>query len=367
MEVLPMPAGAIELPADASWASVRAMAVAALRQVLSSRGTGLPLGPETAADDEGRLLSLNRFALQLSTNGITADQIAVDLSPWAQQESAPQLLLSALVDEENAVVAFGGVLTSQEFVALAGSAERDGAQLLLEVDAFQGGVERLLTLVQLLEPDAIPRLALAGELSAGRVVIAVSDWLQGRVDEALSALGAVLQPVAGQPDPQDWPLGNSGLFASGIASGILFPADRPRLAVGGLRSAAVASGLEGSMPLAVLAIPLGLTPDGRLVNGEEARQCIESFQLLLIPSTSQGAGDSLEALVLQLTGAITGDLLPDGIELTAQQGRLHQSASSAQSSALTLVFQGSEPIQVTLRTAAGEPLQLPLLQLPRQA
>jgi hypothetical protein len=340
MEVLPMPAGAIELPADTSWASTRAMAVAALRQVLSSRGTGLPLGPETAADDEGRLLSLNRFALQLSTNGITADQIAVDLSPWAQQESAPQLLLSALVDEENAVVAFGGVLTSQEFVALAGSAERDGDQLLLETNAFQGGVERLLTLVQLLEPDAIPRLALTGQVSAGRAVITVADWLQGRLDGALSALGGVLLPPAVQTD----------------------------LAAAGMRSAAATiSDLEGSTPLAVLAIPLGLTPDGRLVNGEEARQCIESFQLLLIPSTSEGTGDSPQSLILQLTGSIPGDLLPDGIELTAQQGRLHQSASSAQSSALTLVFQGSEPIQVTLRTAAGEPLQLPLLQLPRQA
>jgi hypothetical protein len=338
MEVLPMPVGAVELPPDSGWLSPRAMAVAALRQVLSSRGIGLPLGPETAAEDEGRLLSLNRVALQLSTSGISADQIAVDLSLWAEQASAPQLLLSALVDEENAVVAFGGVLTGQEFVALARNAERDGDQLLLEVEAFRGGVERLLTLVQLLEPAALPRLALAGLGSPGRDVIAVADWLQGRLDGALSALGGVLLPPAVQP---------------GVAAG--------------MRSAAASSGLEGSTPLAVLAIPLGLTPDGRLVNGEEARQCVETFQLLLIPSTGQGVGESPEALVLQLTGTIPGDLLPDGIALTAQQGRLHQSASSAQSSALTLVFQGTEPIQVALRTAAGEPLQLPLLRLPHQA
>ncbi len=340
MEVLPMPPGAIELAVDGSWDSPRAMAVAALRQVLSSRGAGLPLGPETAADDQDRLLSLNRFALQVSTGGISADQIAVDLKPWSEQASAPQLLLSALVDEENAVVAFGGVLTGPEFVSLASTAERDGDQLLLDVDAFLGGVERLLTLVQLLEPEALPRTALVGWRSAGAVVIAVADWLQGRLDEGLSALGGVLLPQA-------------------MPSG---------LSVGGMRSSAAAiSGLENGIPLAVLAIPLGLTPDARLVSGEESRQCVEIFQLLLIPSTGPGAGDSPEALVLQLTGTIIGDLLPDGIELIAQQGRLHQSASSAQSSALTLVFQGSEPIQVTLRTAAGEPLHLPLLQLPCQA
>jgi len=278
------------------------------------------------------LLILNRFALQLVSGGIAADQIAVDVSPWADQASAPQLLLSALVDEENAVVAFGGVLTGTEFVALAGTAERRGDQLLLETETFQGGIERLLTLVQLLEPDVLPRRALASNPSAGRAVIAVADWLQGHLDEILSALGGVLMPAAV-----------------------------------GLRSAAAISGLENRTPLAVLAIPLGLTPDGQLVNGEEARQCIESFQLLLIPSTGESAGDSPQALILQLTGTIPGDLLPDGIELTAQQGRLQQNASSSQSSMITLVFQGSEPIQVALRTTAGEPLRLPLLQLPDQA
>ncbi|QVL53449.1 MAG: hypothetical protein KFB97_03385 [Cyanobium sp. M30B3] len=339
-DVLAMPPGAIELPADGSWPNARAMAVAALVEVLASRGVALPLGPATAAQEDGRLLSLNRFALQLSTSGISADQIAIDLTPWSEQASAPQLLLSALVDEENALVAFGGVLTGPEFVSLASTAERDGDQLLLDVDAFRGGVERLLTLVQLLEPEALPRTALVSWRSAGAVVSAVADWLQGRLDEGLSALGGVLLP----------------------------PAMQPGLSAGGMRSSAAAiSGLENSIPLAVLAIPLGLTPDGQLVSGEEARQCVETFQLLLIPSTGPGAGDSPEALVLQLTGTITGDLLPDGIELIAEQGRLRQSATSEQSNELSLCFRGVNPIQVVLRTAAGEPLQLPLLQLPPQA
>jgi hypothetical protein len=200
MEVLPMPSGAIELPLDSAWPSKRALAVAALRRVLAAQPTALALGPETAADDDDRLLSLNRFALQLATSGISADQIAVDAKPWEEAATGPQLLLAAQVDEENAVVAFGGVLTGPEFVALARAAKRHGDQLLLDAGAFKGGVERLLTLVQLLEPDAIPRLALTGEVSAGRAVIAVADWLQGRLDGALSALGGVLLPPAVQTD-----------------------------------------------------------------------------------------------------------------------------------------------------------------------
>ena len=181
-----MPLGAIELSADQAWQSERALAVAALQQVLSGQASGLPLGPENAAEDDGRLLSLNRFALQLATGGLLADQIAVDAKPWAEEATAPQLLLAAHVDEENAVVAFGGVLTGAEFVALARDAERSGDLLLLDAAAFKGGVERLLTLVQLLEPAALPSLALAGGVAdLQRQVVAIADWLGGQLDGAL--------------------------------------------------------------------------------------------------------------------------------------------------------------------------------------
>ena len=88
MEVMPMPLGAIELSAEQAWQSERALAVAALQQVLSGQASGLRLGPESAAEDDGRLLSLNRFALQLVTGGLLADQIAVDAKPWAEEATA---------------------------------------------------------------------------------------------------------------------------------------------------------------------------------------------------------------------------------------------------------------------------------------
>ena len=131
-DLLPLPAGAIELPAGTPAASLRSLAVTALRQALAERRLSLPLGPETAADVDGRLLSLNRFGLQLATAGLSADQITIDPAPWAEVATAPQLLLAALVDEENDVVWFPGVLTGQEFVTAAKSAELQGDQLLLE-------------------------------------------------------------------------------------------------------------------------------------------------------------------------------------------------------------------------------------------
>jgi len=324
MEVLPMPAGAIELPVEQPWSSDRALAVAALRQVLAAQPTALPLGPETAADDDGRLLSLNRFALQLATGGISADQIAVDAKPWAEEATAPQLLLAAQVDEENAVVAFGGVLTGPEFVALARAAERNGDQLLLEASAFKGGVERLLTLVQLLEPAALPRVALP---SLQRQVLAIADWLGGQLDGALQQVfGAQWQPLT------------QGAFFSGGAAA----AERDALAL--------------------VAIPLGLE-GSQLVCGQAAEGCIERFVLQMVATGVDPARP--DGLVLRLTAAMAGDLLPDGLVITARQGSHEQRQSASSSTQIELVFGGgAELITVSLSYPGSSDLVLPPLQLP---
>lgn len=328
MDVLPMPAGAIELPADQAWPSERALAVAALRQVLAGQPSTLPLGPETAADDDGRLLSLNRFALQLATSGIAADQIAVDAQPWAEEATAPQLLLAAQVDDENAVVAFGGVLTGPEFVALARGADRSGDQLWLDANAFKGGVERLLTLVQLLEPAALPRVALTGVLAGvQQQVVAVADWIGGQLDGALhQVFGAQWQPLT------------QGAFFSGGAAA----AERDALAL--------------------VAIPLGLDA-GQLVCGQAAESCIERVVLQMVAT---GADPSHpDGLLLRLTAAMVGDLLPDQLTITARQGSHEQRQSANSSTQLELVFGGgTELIDVSLSYPGSSALVLPPLQLP---
>jgi hypothetical protein len=332
LEVFPIPEGAIELRGWDEAASSRELSVAALQQAMAERRLALPLGPELDLANPQRLLMLNRFAVQLATAGLLADEVAVDQGVWRDATSAPQLLLAALVDEENGVVQLQGVLTGAELEQhLAAAGEQEG-RWLLNVELFRGGVDRLFTLVQLLEPEALPRLALAALPESYARVVAVADWLQGRVDEVLELLGGVLMPPSAEL---------------------------------GFRSAAAPADLEAGTPMAVLSIPLGLTPDGVLVTGEQARQCVETFQLLLIPSCSKPDGGSPEALILQLIGTLAGDLLPDGIELIAEQGRLRQSASSEQSTEVSLCFRGEGPIQVSLRSGSGEPVQLPPLQLPQ--
>jgi len=329
LEAFPMPEGAIELDDSTASLSARSMAVAALQRALRDRKLSLHLGPETALGDAQRLLSLNRFGVQLATAGVLADQLAVDVAPWVSEATAPQLLLAALVDEENAVVAFPGVLTGAEFIELARRAERGDESVLLDPLAFRGGVERLLTLVQMVDPEALPRLSLTPALQAAvGSLVAVVDWLRGQLDGAFSALGGELTPVA----------------------------------AGAFRSGAVASE-AAEQALAMLVIPFGLSGD-QLVSGDAARRCVRKFQLALIPTGPDHATHPT-GLVVRLSSAVPGALLPDGLQLEARQGSHRQTITTAMSTELELVFQASDQLlDVSLRYGQAEPVELPSLRLP---
>jgi hypothetical protein len=331
LEAFPIPEGAVVLEPGQNWdeLSERELAIAALQQAMEERLLSLPLGPQSDLADPGRQLVLNRFAVQLICAGVLSDQIAVPLAPWQSEATAPQMVVAALVDSENGVVHWPGVLTSQEALAALRGAERhgtgEGATAVLEVESFQGGIERLFTLVQLLDPAALPRLALP---SLARSVVQVRDWLSGQLDDLLAGLGGTLQPA---------------FLAAGFRS-------------------TTAGTREGDQALALLSIPVGINPEGQLVSGDAARSCIERFRVLLIPSGSNAP----EALLLRLIPEVEGDLLPADLTLSASQGSSSQSLSVSLSSQLDLRFPASDGlIEVSLIYPGSDPLVLPPLQLAR--
>lgn len=378
---LPEPLEALSIPDDAIWVDParlaalqaaagveadppaaglpsRLLAVAALQQELAARHLDLSFGPELAFGDPQRLLQLNRVPLQLVCGGWLEDPFAVPVQAWREASRGPCLLLAARVEEESGLVRLAAVLTAQEWlqaaeqaelattdalpVGLATGAEALGPALLLPPEQLRGDLERLLVLVQLcaevlprlaLPPGLLQRAGLEPEASRPREavlrVVRVRDWLQGQLDPALEALGALVEP---------------------------------RLAPGFRESAITAAAQGSEQALAVLAIPLGLDPAGRLCSGAQAAGCLERFRLLLIPTGSQ----ELEGLLLRLEPELPGDLLPDGLTLEAEQGAIRQSLVSSGSRRLDLRFPASEAlIQASLSSPGSSPLVLPALQLPR--
>lgn len=330
LEAFPIPDGAIVLDEQLiAGLSEREIALAALRQAMAQWQLALPLGPERDLADPDRLLILNRFAVQLVCGGLLSDGLAVPLAPWRSPATAPQLLLAALVDSENGVVHWPGVLTGPEgqgaLQAAPWQGQGEGQSAVLPLEAFQGGIERLFTVVQLVEPAALPRLALP---SLARTVVQVRDWLNGQLDDLLAGLGGSLQPAA-------------------LAAGF-------RGAAAGAR--------QSDQPLALLAIPLGINPEQQLVSGDAAGSCMERFRLLLIPSGNEGP----QELLLRLVPELEGDLLPAGLALQASQGGSSQSLTVSISSQLDLRFPASDAlIAVSLTYPGSAPLLLPPLQLSR--
>lgn len=256
----------------------RHLAIRALQQAMTARQVDLPFGPTIEPEDPGRLLVLNRFTLQLATSGLGNDVVPIDRRFWSSDQPGPQLILAALVDEENSVVYFPGVLTNEEALGMLRhqQASADGDRLELPASYFEGGIDRLLRLVRLLPPEAIPRLGLI-HAPGPSLLERVGRWLEDQIQSDWPVLGAPLQPIP------------AGLF----------------------RSAAItaASGRDGTDTKEFL---LGIDGD-RFMLGEEARDALETFRLVLrVPQR-----DSNEMLVASIRPEIAGDMLPEGLRLTA--------------------------------------------------
>jgi hypothetical protein len=158
-------------------------------------------------------------------------------------------------------------------------------------------------------------------------VVAIADWLGGQLDGALQQVfGAKWQPLT------------QGAFFSGGSTA----AERDSLAL--------------------VAIPLGLE-GSQLVCGQAAEGCIERFVLHMVATGSDPARP--DGLVLRMSAAMAGDLLPDGLVITARQGSHEQRQSASSSTQMELVFGGgAELIDVSLSYPGSSDLVLPPLQLP---
>lgn len=315
--VIPLPDDALLLADQAAAeATPSSLAVLALQQQMAAIGLSLPLGPSLGLDDPERLLLLNGFRVQLVCAPYGADTLRAASAPWQQAGEAPHFLLAAWVEEELQVVRILGVLTNGEVIQLvkAGAGGKEADTIALSLARFQGGVDRLLSLVQLLDSRTMPLHGLAP--------LPVSPWLQGLIDGALLALGAQLQP----------------------ASTLVF------------RGSSLADA-EATDVLAVLAIPLGVVGDA-LCWGEARAGAIERFQLQLIACGE--SSPSPTRLRVRLVPQLAGDVLPDGLRLVAGP----RAAVSGTSQGLELEVSGSQaPIQIAVEWK-GEQLRLPPLLLP---
>jgi len=330
--LIAIPEGAIRVdPPLPALASDREWALAALRQAMDDRSLDLPFGPSLDPADPDRLLAINHLAVQLVCAPLLAEQVAVPLAFWRSAATAPQLLLLASVDEELGWVHLAGTLTAAEFVALAPGGQARGEELLLPVSAFPGGISRLLLLVRLMRPEALPRLAFPPEHAIqppSERAVAVWDWLGGQLDAGLAALGGVLLQPAAVAVRSSWPQ-----LPAGSGAGLLLSLD--------LRA-------------------------GELHFGQAGTPSVERMFLMVAPA---GPWPERDGLLVVLQPDASGQCLPDGLCLQVRQGSTRRQCLSQDSLILELRLPGgAEEIAISISAANQPPLHLPSFTLlpPRQ-
>jgi hypothetical protein len=177
---------------------LRTLTLLALHRWLKQRDAAVVVGPELEPEAPDRLLAIGGRATQLLCASSLAEEVAVPLSPWKQTATAPQLVLLALVDEENAVVEFPGVIDAAALIAeiqKVGGGADDAIELPKAL--FQGGLERLLRWVTLLEPEALPRVGLSGPGLSREAERGGLEELKKWLNQLLSGPTLVPVPVVG--------------------------------------------------------------------------------------------------------------------------------------------------------------------------
>ena len=140
----------------------REIAILGLKQVIEERSEDINIKKNNwDLINSNKLINLNGFSIQLVVGGIIEDEISVHLDNWYKKHKAPQILLAACVDVENNAVWFPGVLTGDELETLVINKFYQGDTnekiIHLNIKEFKGGINRLLSFVEILEINALPR------------------------------------------------------------------------------------------------------------------------------------------------------------------------------------------------------------------
>jgi hypothetical protein len=275
----------------------------------------LPYSPSEKEENQAQLV-IGGFRVQLVCTPFWSDALPVPSACWHEAALAPHLLLAAWVDRRSGAVHVPGVLTASEALAALPELGLAETMPLLPTTALLGGIDRLFSLVQLLEPTA---LALPQRRTREpREVVPLLPWLEG-------TLGAALAPFAPQWIPAEAHAFRSGLVAAG-----------PEV-------------------LVAVAIPLALVA-GRVCWGGERRGGSERFQLRL---SLRGRNGQAERLEVRLEPNLPGDLLPEHLALVVGDQSLDTDTTANQGPLVLSASAGEEPIEIRLVRQGVTELQLP--------
>ena len=131
--------------------------IVALKKVISDENLNLEVKLISSIKDLDCLVEINKFYIQIVITGISSDEAIIPLKRWYQRNSAPQLILAMSIDEENGLIEFPGLITEKEFKALIKEPNPKNKYVNIPINSFKGGINRLLSMIQILDLEALSR------------------------------------------------------------------------------------------------------------------------------------------------------------------------------------------------------------------
>ena len=136
--------------------------IVALKKVISDENLNLEVKLISSIKDLDCLVEINKFYIQIVITGISSDEAIIPLKRWYKKNSAPQLILAMSIDEENGLIEFPGVITEKEFKNLIKEPNPKNKYVNIPINSFKGGINRFLSMIQILDLEALSREGLRG-------------------------------------------------------------------------------------------------------------------------------------------------------------------------------------------------------------
>ena len=127
----------------------------ALKKVSKERKINLRIKNKKDFTELDSIIEINKFSVQVVYSGLSSDEITIPLKRWNLVSKYPQIILAVCIDEENNIVLFKGILTSNEFQNFLNEDKNNSDIIQLSLDDFKGGINRLFSFVEILNYDAL--------------------------------------------------------------------------------------------------------------------------------------------------------------------------------------------------------------------
>ena len=190
-DALPIPEDAIILKPKRFLDSSQ-LALLAIKEIIKQRGINLKIRKKRDVTELDCIFEINNFSIQVIFAGYSSDHIIVPLQRWYKINNAPQIILAANIDEESNIVYFKGIITAKEFINIYLNKNAKGQSFEIPLSEFKGGINRLLSFVQILDSEALSRKGISRNIDFLESLLKTLGLSRKNISIALAAAGLII-------------------------------------------------------------------------------------------------------------------------------------------------------------------------------